>query len=821
MYDWMKRHPPWHDLPSRALRLPLRLAARLIAGGPRTRGARGSGRGSRGGRSAFRLLALAFVLVALLAVLLARTTGVRADATCSVPPVNLASAPSEDGAAVVLTWEASPDCTPDEYAVYRREMEVEGARMALLATVDGSTLTYTDEDVNRGEHYRYRIRSNDLGSRSGRTDITLPEATTPEPTSEPTPEPTPEAGSEPAVQDGGAQLRSVPRNEVTLVANWGQTDASETNTAQAQPFTTGSNTLGYGLNSVEIRLVGTSSATTVRVRIFTTNTDGTPNAVHATLTNPDDVSTAGAKTFTAAEGTTLDPGTTYAVFVDNGSGGSLNGSIDRVSTTGDDGGGAAGWSIGDTIFWRASASDAWTEDNRFFVKMRIKGTILPTDSTAPTLDTATVNETSLVLTYDETLDSASTPLASAYSVTVAGTSAAPSSVSISGMAVTLALASTVIAGETVTVSYTVPTGMGATPVQDEAGNAAAALSNESVTNNTVNNEPAFDSGLSTMPTLSENSAAGTNVGMPFTASDDDGDTLTYTLSGADASSFQIVANSGQIQAKSGIDYDFESTKKTYTVTVNVRDNKDANGNVDTAVDDSINVTISLTNVEEAGSVTIAGDLAVGATLTATVSDPDGNIGSITWQWARGASATGSFDDITNANSATYTVVPADVGMYLRASVVYGDTLQGNRMANAVTNQILNTAPTFDDGSSVTFMLDENTGASVNIGDPVPATDVDGDTLIYSVAGADSSSFTFSAATRQFSTKSGVTYDYETKSGFSITLRVHDGKNGRQPERHDDRRQHHRDHQPQQPRRARHGDDRGHRIGRRDADGVGD
>ena len=181
MYDWMKHHPPWHDLPSRALRLPLRLAARLIAGGSRIRARRGSGRGFRSGRSAFRLLALALVLVALLAVLLARTTGVGADATCSVPPVNLASAPSEDGAAVVLTWEASPDCTPDEYAVYRREMEVEGARMALLATVDGSTLTYTDEDVNLGEHYRYRIRSNDLGSRSGRTDITLPEATTPEP----------------------------------------------------------------------------------------------------------------------------------------------------------------------------------------------------------------------------------------------------------------------------------------------------------------------------------------------------------------------------------------------------------------------------------------------------------------------------------------------------------------------------------------------------------------------------------------------------------------------------------------------------------------
>ena len=718
-----------------------------------------------------RTLAAGAALLVLLAVLLPRTQGVSADATCSVPPVNLTSAVSEDGSAVVLSWEVPPDCTPDEYAVYRRDMDVEGARMAKIDTVDGDVLTYTDSTVTAGQHYRYRIRSNDLGSRSGRTDITLPEATA----TEPTPEPTPEPGSEPSGQDGGAQPRSVPRNEVTLVGNFNQTAGTNSNTIQAQGFTTGSNTPGYGLTSVQLDLTGTGSSTTLAVKIFTTNSDGSPNTEHATLTNPDSIGN-GTQTFTAPDGTTLMPGTTYTVVVSAASGGTIDGSLRRVTGTGEDSGGADGWTIADKRFHKAMASDNWTEDTGLFLKIRVKGTITSSDSTAPSLDTATVDGTSLVLTYDETLDEDSTPLASAYSVTVAGTSAAPSSVSISGMAVTLTLASTVIAGETVTVSYTVPTGTGATPVQDEAGNDAAALSNESVTNNTVNNEPEFDSGLSTMRTLSENSAAGTNVGMPFTATDDDGDTLTYTLSGADASSFQIVATSGQIQAKSGVDYDFESAKKTYTVTVNVRDNKDQSGNADTAVDDSITVTINLTNVEEVGSVTITGDLAVGETLTATVSDPDGNIGSVSWQWARGATATGSFDDISGATNATYTVVPADVGMYLRASVVYGDTLQGNRMANQVTSQILNTAPTFDDGASVTFMLDENAGAGVNIGDPVPATDLDGDTLVYSMAGADSPSFTFNTATQQFSTKSGVTYDYESKSGYSVTLRVHDGKN---------------------------------------------
>ena len=106
-----------------------------------------------------RLIAPVSVLLVLLGLLLTGTDGAGADATCSVPPVNLNSALSDDGSAVVLTWEASPDCTPDEYAVYRRDMDVTGARMTKIDSVDGSVLTYTDSTVTAGQHYRYRIPS--------------------------------------------------------------------------------------------------------------------------------------------------------------------------------------------------------------------------------------------------------------------------------------------------------------------------------------------------------------------------------------------------------------------------------------------------------------------------------------------------------------------------------------------------------------------------------------------------------------------------------------------------------------------------------------
>ncbi len=131
-------------------------------------------------RRGWRLVVLVSVLP-VPGLMLAGRPRIEADATCSVPPVNPTSALNPDGTAVVLNWVASPDCTPDEHALYRRDMDVEGSRMTKIDTVDGDVLSYTDTTVNAGEVYRYRIRSNELGSPSDRTEIAIPEATVSEP----------------------------------------------------------------------------------------------------------------------------------------------------------------------------------------------------------------------------------------------------------------------------------------------------------------------------------------------------------------------------------------------------------------------------------------------------------------------------------------------------------------------------------------------------------------------------------------------------------------------------------------------------------------
>ena len=107
------------------------------------------------------------------------------------------------------------------------------------------------------------------------------------------------------------------------------------------------------------------------------------------------------------------------------------------------------------------------------------------DEVAPTLSGAAVDVDELTVTFGEALDESSRPSASSFAVTVAGSLRGVSAAAVSGKVVTLTLSSAVTAGEAVTVGYTVPTGAGAKPLKDTAGNAAAAFSSTQVTNETA------------------------------------------------------------------------------------------------------------------------------------------------------------------------------------------------------------------------------------------------------------------------------------------------------------------------------------------------
>ena len=105
-----------------------------------------------------------------------------------------------------------------------------------------------------------------------------------------------------------------------------------------------------------------------------------------------------------------------------------------------------------------------------------------------------------------------------------------------------------------------------------------------VTATLPNNPPTFSSTTATR-SVDENTPAGQNVGISVSATDaDSDDTLNYTLGGTNASSFDIVSDTGQIQTKAALDYE---TKIRYTVTVAVSDGE---------LTDNINVTINVTDM---------------------------------------------------------------------------------------------------------------------------------------------------------------------------------------------------------------------------------
>ena len=369
---------------------------------------------------------------------------------------------------------------------------------------------------------------------------------------------------------------------VTLISNDGQSGAAFNRAVgtsgtfqftQAQQFTTGANTGGYTLSAVDGTTTTAPAGVTPTVSICNSSS-GSPGSTCTTLTNPASFAV-GKLTWTAPAGTTLAANTDYFV-VFEGSGGQYN--LSATSSDGQDAGGAEGWSIADVSRWRNSDGGNFS-NNPNSLRITIKGAaVTATDNTAPTLaamNPAVVDGATLTLTYSEALDTNSVPASSAFSVTVAGSTRAlanTSPVAISGSAVTLTLASAVTAGQTVTVSYAVPTN---NPIQDAAGNDADALTNQAVTNNTA---PGI-SGVADA-TVAEN-VAWTSGTPTFHGAEG---TVTWTLGGTDAADFAIVSATGVVSMAAR---DFENpadanTNNVYEASVTATDSATPTANTATA-----------------------------------------------------------------------------------------------------------------------------------------------------------------------------------------------------------------------------------------------
>ena len=320
-----------------------------------------------------------------------------------------------------------------------------------------------------------------------------------------------------------------------------------------------------------------------------------------------------------------------------------------------------------------------------------------------------------------------------------------------------------------------------------------------------NTRPQFDDNLNDSPEVDENTPPGTNIGDPYTATDPDeaslefGDTLTYSLEGEDAASFNLDPLTGQLSTKAPLDYEETSS---YSVTVKV---EDSGGGTDTIMNDTSQVGIRVRDVVEPPAAPIAPTVTSGPDNdSTTIQDESTTSLKVVWHGPENVgdgvdrydvqykkSTDTSFTDHTHnttATTATIGELVADTSYQVRVRATNGNT-EGpwSFSGTGSTNKENNSPPTFIDTLPVSRNILENTSAGQNVGARVAATDRNASTLTYRLEGPHAGLFDFVASTGQIRTKAALNHEdarcgydntvNQTQCHFYVTVAVFDGAGG--------------------------------------------
>ncbi len=311
---------------------------------------------------------------------------------------------------------------------------------------------------------------------------------------------------------------------------------------------------------------------------------------------------------------------------------------------------------------------------------------------------------------------------------------------------------------------------------------------------TPNNAPVFTEGSSASREVAENTGSGVDIGTAVSATDTDKDTLTYSLDGTDADSFNINSTNGQIRTSAALDYE---TKSSYSVTITV---SDGNGGSNT-----IAVAITVSDVNEAPEFTngtnttrsvaenTAANTNIGNAIAAT--DPDND----TLTYSLGGTNAAAFS-INSTSGQLKTKAALDYETKTRYTVtvsvsdgnggsdtitvkinVLNDSMEAIITTLTGTDEDENSAPTFLGtlfSSSFSYRINiRNASDGDNIGAPIIATDADGDTLTYSVGGDDASFFSIVSVNGLGQLKVTQALINDSSSSYSIQVIANDGNGG--------------------------------------------
>ena len=295
------------------------------------------------------------------------------------------------------------------------------------------------------------------------------------------------------------------------------------------------------------------------------------------------------------------------------------------------------------------------------------------------------------------------------------------------------------------------------------------------TSSDTNDTPAFDDGAGDDRSVAENTASDTDIGSPVTATDADGDTLTYSVEGTDGASFAIDGATGQLKTKIALDHE---AKDSYSVVVRA---DDSNGGVST-----IGVAIAVTDVDEPPDAPAAPKLVAASSATLNVNwNAPSNVGrpaishyDLRYRISGSSSFSAGPEDVAST-TATITDLSAETGydVQVRATNDEGDSTWSSSLKTSTTEDTTTVTAvmiaadnaTATEGADLTFSLTRSGDAAETLTVTVSVTETGN-----MISGAPPTSVTFAASSLNASLTVATEDDALDESASTVTATVEDG-----------------------------------------------
>jgi VCBS repeat-containing protein len=272
-------------------------------------------------------------------------------------------------------------------------------------------------------------------------------------------------------------------------------------------------------------------------------------------------------------------------------------------------------------------------------------------------------------------------------------------------------------------------------------------------------------------TVAENTPVSTIV-YTATATDQDSDTITYSLDGTDAAAFTVGATSGEVTLNNSADFE---TKSSYNIDVIATD--DGTG----TLTDIQAVTVSITDANDAPVITSA--------TTGTVAENAASSSTVYTAIATDQDADTLTYSLAGTDAALFDIVGSSGVVSLKASANYetkttynfdviatddGTGTLADTQAVTVSITDVNDAPVIT--SVATGTVDENASTSTLVY-TATASDVDAsnNAITFSLSGTDADAFAIDASSGAVTLKTSA--DFETKSSYSIDVIATDDGTG--------------------------------------------